>query len=44
MFAYKKFFENETNDQKFSEYDQVITHSHTADQHMAPWGRASEHL
>ena len=29
---------------KKSEYDQDIPQSHTADQHMAPRGRATEHL
>ena len=30
--------------QKVSEYDQEIPQLHAADQHTAPWGRATEHL
>ena len=29
--------------QRLSEYDQEIPQSHTADQHMTPQGRSSEH-
>ena len=32
-----------TNGKKESQYDQVIPQSHTADQPMAPLGRATEH-
>ena len=30
--------------EQVSENDQEIPQSHTADQPMAPWGRAAEHL
>ena len=30
--------------QKVSEYDQEMLQLHTADQPMAPWGRATEHI